>query len=196
MPIASKPLGKTSKRVNTNAGTWLSRWPNGWKRFFRSFATTFVQICTSRGTRLALPLFLLLAVSGCASLPSPATALRPGVDERGQASWYGNQYHGRQTASGETFDQEAMTAAHKELPFGTVVEVRNRNNDQTVVVRINDRGPFVRGRIIDLSRGAAREIDMIGAGVVPVDLRILEKGEEQPRQRRRFLDFVLPWRWI
>jgi rare lipoprotein A len=94
-------------------------------------------------------------------------------DNRGLASWYGNEYHGRQTASGEVFDEEAMTAAHRSLPFGSVVQVTNQKNGKSVRVRINDRGPFVRGRVIDLSKGAARKIDMINDGVVPVRLRVL-----------------------
>jgi peptidoglycan lytic transglycosylase len=96
---------------------------------------------------------------------------RPGWSERGYASWYGPQFHGRRTANGEVYDMNAMTAAHRELPFGTVVEVRNLDNGRRVQVRINDRGPFVRGRIIDLSRAAAEAIDMIGSGTARVELR-------------------------
>jgi len=95
---------------------------------------------------------------------------------RGQASWYGPGFHGKQTASGERFNQNAMTAAHKTLPFGTLVRVTNLNNGRSVEVVINDRGPFVRGRIIDMSKGAARRIDMIGEGVVPVKIDILRYG--------------------
>lgn len=107
-----------------------------------------------------------------------ATACRPWpwgdrFEPRGLASWYGNEYHGRCTASGEVFDQEAMTAAHRTLPFGSVVEVTNLRNGRTVRVRINDRGPFVHGRVIDLSKGAARHIDMIRDGIVPVHLRVI-----------------------
>jgi rare lipoprotein A len=90
------------------------------------------------------------------------------------ASWYGHPFHGRTTASGETYDMEAMTAAHRTLPFGTVVQVDNLDNGQRTRVRINDRGPFVRGRIIDLSRRAARELDMVGAGIARVRITILE----------------------
>jgi rare lipoprotein A len=112
-------------------------------------------------------LFLFSAV-GCRSwLPWG------GFQDRGLASWYGNEYNGRPTACGETFDEEAMTAAHRDLPFGTVVEVTNLKNGKSVRVRINDRGPFVHGRIIDLSKGAARKIDMINDGVVPVQLKLL-----------------------
>jgi len=92
------------------------------------------------------------------------------------ASWYGNEYHGRQTASGEVFDEEAMTAAHPDLPFGTIVEVRNLDNGRTVRVRINDRGPFVRGRVIDLSKGAARRIGMLGPGLAHVRVEVVRWG--------------------
>ena len=118
-------------------------------------------------------LFVFLAATGCRLLPFGSAI--PGLEE-GIASWYGNEYHGRLTASGEVFDQEAMTAAHKQLPFGTVVHVTNLRNYRTVVVRINDRGPFIRGRIIDLSRGAARELHMLRDGIVPVRIEVLEWG--------------------
>lgn len=96
-----------------------------------------------------------------------------GDRQHGLASWYGNEYHGRQSASGEIFNENALTAAHRTLPFGTVVRVYNEKNGRQVVVRINDRGPFIRGRIIDLSKAAAREIDMIVDGVVPVRLEVV-----------------------
>ena len=92
---------------------------------------------------------------------------------RGKASWYGPGFHGRLTANGERYNQYALTAAHKSLPFGTRVRVTNVNNGRSVVVRINDRGPFIRGRVIDLSTAAARNIGMIHHGVVPVRLQII-----------------------
>lgn len=92
----------------------------------------------------------------------------------GNASWYGGKYHGRKTASGETYNQYGMTAAHPSLPFGTRVKVTNIANGKSVVVRINDRGPFVYGREIDLSQAAARKIDMIRTGVADVELDVLE----------------------
>lgn len=95
---------------------------------------------------------------------------------RGKASYYADKFHGRRTANGELFDMNELTAAHKTLPFGTVVEVTNLVNNRSVVVRINDRGPFVGGRIIDLSKKAAEVIDMINAGVVEVEVRILQRG--------------------
>ena len=101
-----------------------------------------------------------------------------GFSESGQASWYGGKFHGRTTASGETFDTNALTAAHKTLPFGTVVEVTNLDNGKAVTVRINDRGPFVEGRIIDLSRAAAEKLDMVGTGVARVEIHLVENPGE------------------
>ncbi len=94
--------------------------------------------------------------------------------ETGYASWYGGKFHGRTTASGETFDTHKLTAAHKTLPFDTMVEVTNLDNGKKVRVRINDRGPFVEGRIIDLSMAAAKEIGMLGEGVAPVRIEIVD----------------------
>jgi peptidoglycan lytic transglycosylase len=96
--------------------------------------------------------------------------------QRGMASWYGGKFHGRPTANGERFDKGKKTAAHRTLPFNTVVRVTNRKNGRSVKVRINDRGPFVGGRIIDLSRGAAKELKMIDDGVVPVEIKVLKWG--------------------
>lgn len=91
----------------------------------------------------------------------------------GQASWYGPGFHGRTTANGERYNQHGLTAAHKSLPFGTRIKVTNKNNGRTVVVRVNDRGPYAGGRVIDLSAGAAGILGMMGSGVAPVQLEIL-----------------------
>jgi len=91
----------------------------------------------------------------------------------GEASWYGPGFHGQTTANGETFNQEELTAAHRSLPFGTKVKVTNINNGRSVVVRINDRGPFAAGRVIDLSAAAARVIGLLSSGIAPVQLEIL-----------------------
>ncbi|HIK41738.1 septal ring lytic transglycosylase RlpA family protein [Thermoleptolyngbya sp. M55_K2018_002] len=99
----------------------------------------------------------------------------------GIASWYGPGFHGNRSASGEVFNQNAMTAAHRYLPFGTQVRVTNLNTGQSVVVRINDRGPFSRGRVIDLSAGAARAIGMIGSGVAPVSLEVIGRSQTASR---------------
>ena len=93
--------------------------------------------------------------------------------ECGGASWYGPGFHGKQTASGSTYNQNAMTAAHKSLPFGTKVKVTNLNNGRSVVIRVNDDGPHIPGRIIDLSQGAAAKIGMLSSGTAPVRLQIL-----------------------
>lgn len=93
---------------------------------------------------------------------------------KGKASFYNDKYHGRKSASGEVFDQSKLTAAHRTLEFGTKVSVKNLKNGKSVIVRINDRGPFVDGRIIDLSKAAAQQIDMISDGVVDVEIEILE----------------------
>lgn len=95
----------------------------------------------------------------------------------GWASWYGPGFDGGQTANGEIFDQYELTAAHPSLPFGTMVRVTNQDNGQSVVVRINDRGPYAGGRVIDLSKGAARAIGMIGSGVAPVQIDVLTPNQ-------------------
>ncbi len=108
-----------------------------------------------------------------ATLPAPPVAPQiPGV-ETGLASWYGHPYHGRAAADGEIYDMEQLTAAHRTLPFGTWVRVTNLTNAKSVDVRIIDRGPFIDGRIIDISHAAARAIDLIGPGVAQVRLDVL-----------------------
>lgn len=93
----------------------------------------------------------------------------------GVCSYYGKKFHGKQTANGEFFDMYALTAAHKSLPFGTVLEVENLANNKKVVVRINDRGPFVRNRILDLSYAAAQAIDMLNSGTTKIKATIIKK---------------------
>lgn len=100
-------------------------------------------------------------------------AENPNYEEVGLASWYGDAFHGRPTATGEIFDMHAMTAAHKTLPLPGLVEVTNLANGRTVILRVNDRGPFVDGRIIDLSRGAAQELGLLNQGVGQVRVRYL-----------------------
>ena len=105
-------------------------------------------------------------LSGCSWLPFGTD--QGGYNAEGEASYYGAKHQGKRTASGERFDQNQLTAAHRTLPFGTQVRVTNLNNDKSVLVRINDRGPYARRRIIDLSRKAAQQLDMLRAGVAPV----------------------------
>jgi len=101
-----------------------------------------------------------------------------GFIEEGMASWYGPGFHGKSTANGEKYDMHAMTAAHRILPLGTIVRVTNNNNGRSLVLRINDRGPFVDDRVIDLSRAAADKLDVVAKGTAPV--RIVAMGD-QPR---------------
>lgn len=127
-----------------------------------------------------MALGLMLVCAGCASTASPAGR----ETLRGKATWYGGKLHGGPTASGERFDKNALTAAHRELPFDTRVRVTNEKNGKSVIVRINDRGPFgKRARIIDVSEAAARRLGMIDDGVVPVTVEILELPSSGERQR-------------
>ncbi|MDH5527479.1 MAG: septal ring lytic transglycosylase RlpA family protein [Nitrospirota bacterium] len=132
----------------------------------------------------ALLIGATLILSACASTGG-GRQFAVGYTERGDASWYGPGFHGRRTANGEIYDQEAMTAAHRYLPFGTLVEVKRRDTGQRILVRINDRGPFVNDRIIDLSREGARRLESIGSGVVPVRLRIVRMPTWEEQQYKR-----------
>jgi rare lipoprotein A len=131
--------------------------------------------------RVRFPSYLLilaaaLSVSGCGKkshVRPPATLTAPGLQEEGIASWYGRPYHGRPTASGEVYDMEKLTAAHRTLPFGTLVRVESLGNHKSIDVRINDRGPFTDNWIIDLSYAAARSLGMIGPGTVKVRIEVL-----------------------
>jgi rare lipoprotein A len=124
---------------------------------------------------LVVVLAAALTLTGCGTSHPRVVpgAMSTGPVERGVASYYGDHYHGRKTASGEYYSMHAMTAAHPTLPFGTQVRVTNLDNGRTIEVRINDRGPFVDGRIIDLSRRAAARLDFIEQGVVPVTVEII-----------------------
>ncbi|MFW5769306.1 MAG: septal ring lytic transglycosylase RlpA family protein [Spirochaetota bacterium] len=115
----------------------------------------------------------------CALCLFGLTAGPAAAAERGIASWYGGKFHGRLTANGEIFDTNKLTAAHRTLPFDTRVKVTNQNNGKSVIVRINDRGPFLHGRIIDLSQAAAMKIGMLESGTAPVTVEVL-KGNDSP----------------
>ena len=119
-------------------------------------------------------IFLSLFITGCSATPLNSDAARVGYKETGKASFYAMKFQSRKTASGERFDQSANTAAHKKLPFGTKVKVTNIKNGKNVIVRINDRGPFVRGRIIDLSRSAFSSIGNTSAGVIDVKIEVVD----------------------
>ncbi len=119
---------------------------------------------------------MTISGTGCFCLGSPHGLARV---QYGYASYYGPKFHGRRTASGEIFNMYAYTAAHRYLPFGTIVRVTNLENGKSVIVRINDRGPFKAGRIIDLSYAAAKKIGMIKKGVVKVKIEVLKWGKRR-----------------
>ena len=127
--------------------------------------------------RAVFGLYISLFLCGCATTggnayPDHSFASQT-LEDTGIASYYSDSLHGRSTASGEPYDKYELTAAHRKLKFGTWVKVTNLTNDQAVIVRINDRGPFVRGRVIDLSRQAAEEVGLIGPGLAQVKLEIV-----------------------
>ena len=113
---------------------------------------------------------LSLILSGCSSAPS----VSKGAIEKGKASYYADKYHGRTTASGEVFNQQALSATHQTLGFGSRVKVTNISNNKSVIVTINDRGPFIRGRIIDLSKKAFSQIASVKQGVIDVTVEQLD----------------------
>ncbi len=116
-----------------------------------------------------LPVVLLLVINGCATIPP----YKQGYRTSGLASWYGSDFHGKKTSNGETFDMYGLTAAHRTLPFGTLLRVTDPASGRTVNVRVNDRGPFVSGRILDLSYGAAQSLGTVGKGVTAVDIEVM-----------------------
>lgn len=133
---------------------------------------------TARAALLLAALGAALLGGGCAGRDHPSSRPQPpavkiGDRETGYASWYGPDYHGRSTASGERYNMFDLTAAHRTLPFGTLVRVENLATSQEVIVRINDRGPFVRGRIIDLSYKAARAIGISRRGSIKVRVEVV-----------------------
>ncbi len=122
----------------------------------------------------SLAAFSVLCI--CAVLPA-AGQDKIGEKKKGQASFYAKKFNGRRTANGERFHNRQLTAAHRSLPFGTLLRVTNRSNSKSVVVRVNDRGPYSRNRLIDVSHKAAREIGMVGSGVAPVEIEVLGMGD-------------------
>jgi rare lipoprotein A len=121
----------------------------------------------------AIPLAACLLVSGCTSLPKGDLALDLGIKDRGVASWYGKEFHGKLAANGEVFDMTAFTAAHRKLPLGSIVRVLNLENGKSVHVRITDRGPYVIGRMLDLSEAAARALEMVEMGTAAVQIEVI-----------------------
>lgn len=147
-----------------------------------------------------LPALIMLVFAGCYEHPiqekidelqqiaegdSIEADEQPEVIQTGEASWYGPGFHGRLTSSRERYNQDELTAAHRTLPFNTILEVVNTENNETIEVRINDRGPYARNRVIDLSRAAADEIGMIGDGVADVELVLIEAGGPLPENLNR-----------
>src|SRR4029077_3124053 len=166
------------------------RWPRISKRKLnpkpiRADRPARVNVVRSLPWQLHLAVLVLAGSAGCAHKPasaaipappapssgaaSPGKSVAPGTYvARGVASWYGAPFHGRQSSSGEIFDMNRFVAAHRTLPFGSIVRVTNLNNGKHTEVRIIDRGPFIEGRLIDLSLAAAHAIDMVGTGIAPV----------------------------
>lgn len=152
------------------------RWRGGWLGQVRQRRLWRARIVG------ALLVSASLALGACAWLPVGESQLDVGIKERGIASWYGAPFHGKVTASGERFDMEALTAAHRRLPMGSMVRVVNLLNGKHVRVRITDRGPYVAGRILDLSYAAARRLGMLETGLAIVQCEVI--GDHRP-------DFVL-----
>ena len=121
-----------------------------------------------------ISIFSIILISSCSVKKESESHTKEKIFQKGEASWYGPGFNGKKTANGETFNMYKLTAAHKRLPFGTKVKVTNLQNGKSVVVRINDRGPFVKGRVIDLSKKAAQQIGLIQAGHAPVSIVILK----------------------
>jgi rare lipoprotein A len=133
---------------------------------------------SSRQLFWAIGLSLGMFLSACSWVPKGVSQLDVGIEERGVASWYGESFHGKQAANGELFDMEALTAAHRTLPLGSVVRVVNLANGKYLHVRITDRGPYVNNRILDLSRGAAVRLGMMEGGLSHVQIQLV--GERRP----------------
>ncbi|HEY6288032.1 MAG TPA: septal ring lytic transglycosylase RlpA family protein [Nitrospiraceae bacterium] len=132
----------------------------------------------SRQLLWAMSLSLGMLLGACSWVPKGASHLDVGIEDRGVASWYGESFHGKQAANGKLFDMEALTAAHRTLPLGSVVRVVNLANGKHLHVRITDRGPYVNSRILDLSRGAAARLGMMEGGLSVVRVQLV--GERRP----------------
>jgi len=133
------------------------------------------QACWSRWPIIPLAAILAGMLAACGTAPKPTyyTGYPIGFVERGVASWYGPGFHGNQTANGERYDMHQLTAAHRTLPLGSIVLVRSMSTGRQVTVRINDRGPFARGRVLDLSLAGAQALGMTGAGTDQIELRVV-----------------------
>lgn len=127
----------------------------------------------SRRHEFLLAATLAALLSACATAPTPKMPDRIPTSQTGEASWYGPTFHGKTTANGERYNMLLLTAAHRTLPFGTLVKVTNLSNGKSATVRINDRGPFLKGRILDLSYAAARALGANAPGVIRVRLQVI-----------------------
>src|SRR4029077_18513548 len=133
---------------------------------------------SSRQVLWAMGISVGMLLSACSWVPKGTSQLDVGIEDRGVASWYGESFHGKQAANGELFDMEALTAAHRTLPLGSMVRVVNLENGKHLHVRITDRGPYVNNRILDLSRGTAVRLGMMEGGLSVVRVQLV--GERRP----------------
>lgn len=155
----------------TACGSFFNAWSEGSSQVYYP-TNDFKSSPSGSGTRGTMKPY---TINGKTYYP---TVVEVGETAEGIASWYGPGFHGKKTSNGEIYNQNALTAAHKTLPMNTILKVTNLNNNRQVTVRVNDRGPFAHNRIIDLSKGAAGQIDMIHAGTAPVRLEVIGFGRK------------------
>ena len=161
-----------------------------------SFMFSEISLKLSTGPKRLFPIILLWAGAGCALPPIHVPVSVPEVSQRslsqmGIASWYGPGFHGQPTASGQIYNQFDLTAAHRTLPLGSRVTVTNLENGKSIEVSINDRGPFVEGRIIDLSYAAAESLAMVDPGTTPVRIELIHDDPPRITRIRSYLDYTL-----
>ncbi|MBU2541633.1 MAG: septal ring lytic transglycosylase RlpA family protein [Candidatus Omnitrophica bacterium] len=141
------------------------------KRFFNKRRIIFLLVCTL----CTVFIYSIRTVRGEHCFANTGSSFRSSF-QVGIASWYGKRFHGRKTAAGERYNMYGLTAAHPSLPLGSIVKVKNLSNNREVIVRINDRGPYIKGRIIDLSLAAACELRMVRKGITKVEITVLPKN--------------------
>lgn len=172
--------------------------PDRVARSFVGAAAASLRGRCPRMLRIAIFALLPFVLFGCSSLRKPISPkVTPSIGpfySKGEASWYGPGFHGRRTANGERYDQYGYSAAHRTLPFGTRLTVTNLANGLSTVVKVNDRGPFARDRILDLSYGAAKAIGMLGTGTAVVQLELVGGPEPPPRYTVQVGAFSVPER--
>jgi rare lipoprotein A len=190
IPAAMIRAVMRSERGLGLAGVVLALWLSGCSATQQSLAVDHSGIVPP--TKTPTVLSSLLTRKSQPSFPKTTTSLErefpviipqsSNVSQTGLASWYGPRFHGKRTANGEVYNQHALTAAHKTLPLGSRAVVTNLNTGQSIEVRINDRGPFIKGRVIDLSQAAARLVGVLGPGVAPVKVEVLSPEGRQIAQ--------------